>query len=420
MAQAVPARLDAHFGVDPPAAERAKAREPATVAGDIRIDLYEDLAKIERDWRAFEPQAESTVFQCFDWLATWQRHIGARNGVMPAIVVARDRAGAILLLLPLALRKAGFVRELTWLGSELCDYNAPLLAENFSGRFDRAGFMALWGEITRCLQAHPRLHFDVIDLQKMPETVGAQPNPMRHLGGTMTPSGAYLTHLAGDWETFYTNKRSSATRRRDRTKRKKLSEFGALAFVTPQTEADILQTLDTLMAQKARSFAHMGVANLFAKPGHTEFYRALATDPATKPLVHVSRLDVGAAAAAVNLALTYRGCYYHLLASYSDCDLSRFGPGAAHLHDLLHYAIDNGFNVFDFTIGDERYKRDWCDTELKLYDYIAPTTWRGALVAAPKLAAKRLKRWIKQTPAVWNAFSAARAFIGSLARPFRR
>jgi CelD/BcsL family acetyltransferase involved in cellulose biosynthesis len=420
MAQAFPARLDAHFGVDPPAAERATARSPATLGGDIRIDLYEDLAEVERDWRAFEAQADGTVFQCFDWLATWQRHIGARNGVIPAIVVARDGTGAIFLLLPLAVRKAGMVRELTWLGSELCDYNAPLVAANFSARIDPAGFLALWQKITRCLQAHPRLHFDVIDLQKMPETVGAQPNPMHHLGGTMTPSGAYLTHLAGDWETFYTNKRSSATRRRDRTKRKKLSEYGALAFVTPSTDTEILHTLDTLMAQKVRSFAHMGVANLFAKPGHTEFYRALATDPATKPLVHVSRLDVGSAAAAVNLALTYRGCYYHLLASYSDCELSRFGPGAAHLHDLLHYAIDNGFNIFDFTIGDERYKRDWCDTELKLYDYVAPATWRGALVATPKLAAKRLKRWIKQTPAVWSAFSAARAFIGSLARPFRR
>ena len=33
-------------------------------------------------------------------------------------------------------------------------------------------------------------------------------------------------------------------------------------------------------------------------------------------------------------------------------------------------AIDRGFRVFDFTIGDERYKRDWCDTEIKLYDTI--------------------------------------------------
>ena len=174
------------------------------------------------------------------------------------------------------------------------------------------------------------------------------------------------------------------------------------------------------MQQKARSFAHMGIANLFARPGYAPFYRALATDPATSHLVHVSSLNVGATAAAVNLGLTHRDCYYHLLASYDDGDLSRFGPGAAHLHDLLHLAIDRGFRIFDFTIGDERYKRDWCDTELTLYDHIAPATGRGAIIALSMLAAQRLKRWIKQTPIVWKQFSAVRSLIGSLRLRFRR
>ena len=418
MAQAVPARLDMHFGVDPPAADRAQARSPAAL-GDIRIAVYEDLSAIERDWRAFEPHADCTVFQSFDWLATWQRHIGARNGVLPAIVVARDGEGTILFLLPLAVRPAGFARELTWLGSELCDYNAPLLAATFSTRIDAKRFMALWENIARCLQDNPRLHYDSIILTKMPETVGAQQNPMRHLGGTINASGAYLTHLTGDWETFYTAKRSSATRRHDRSKRRRLAEFGEVKFVNPAGDSETLRTLDALMAQKARWFAHMGVANLFAKPGYAEFYRALATDPATRHLVHVSRLDVGATAAAVNIGLTYRDCYYHMLASYDDGEVSRFGPGAAHLLDLLHLAIDREFRIFDFTIGDERYKRDWCDTELKLYDFIAAATWRGALVALPMLAAQRLKRRIKQTPVVWNLFSAGRALFGSLVRQFR-
>src|ERR1039457_318121 len=182
MAQAVPARLDAHFGVDPPAADRAQARSLAAL-GDIRITVHEDLSAIEQDWRAFEPQADCTVFQSFDWLATWQRLIGVRNGVRPAIVVARDGAGTILFLLPLAIRPAGFARELTWLGSELCDYNAPLLGATLSTRIEARRFMALWENIARCLQDNPRLHYDSIILTKMPETVGAQQNPMRHLGG---------------------------------------------------------------------------------------------------------------------------------------------------------------------------------------------------------------------------------------------
>jgi CelD/BcsL family acetyltransferase involved in cellulose biosynthesis len=420
MAQAVPARLDIHFGVDPPTADVAPPLSPAAAADDIRLAVYEDLSAVEREWRAFEAHADGTVFQSFDWIACWQRHIGIRNGVQPAIVVGRDSAGALLFLLPLSVRPVGFARELTWLGSELCDYNAPLLAAAFAGRIGRARFLSLWSSITQGLQNNPRLRYDFVGLTKMPGMVGGQPNPMLALGVTVNPSGAYLTHLAGDWEIFYAAKRSSATLRRDRTKRKRLSEYGEVRLVNPAGDSEILHALDTLMAQKARSFARMGVGNLFAKPGHVEFYRALATEPASRHLVHVSRLDVGATAAAINLALTYRDCYYHLLASYDDGELSHYGPGTAHLHDLLHYAIDRGFQVFDFTIGDERYKRDWCDTERELYDHIAAATWRGALVTMPMRAALRLKRWIKQTPVMWSVFSAGRAVAGSLARRIRR
>src|ERR1700688_5075558 len=372
MALAVQARLDAQFGVDcVPAVHDAPALSPAALPGDIRLSVYDDLSAIEQDWRAFEQHADCTVFQSFDWLATWQRHIGARDGTMPAIVVGRDGAGDMLFIFPLSIRAASFARELTWLGSDLCDYNTPLLAPAFSERFDRAQFISLWENITQRLQDNARLQFDFINLTKMPEIIGTQQNPMRHLAVTINPSGAYLTHLADNWEMFYTAKRSSATRRRDRTKRARLAKVRDIKLVNPADRTETLGMLDTLMQQKTRSFAHKGVANLFARPGYVAFYRALATDPKASHLAHVSTLMVGTIAAALNLGLTYRGCYYHLLASYDDGEVSRFGAGTAHLQDLLHLAIDRGFRIFDFTIGDERYKRDWSDTVLTLYDFIA-------------------------------------------------
>jgi len=413
MAQVVQVRFDAPVEAAPPVDE---ARECAPEGlGDVRVAVYQDLATVAPLWRAFEQSADGTVFQTYTWLAAWQQHIGERQGVRPAIVVVYGANGAPLALFALAVRRTGFARELAFLGSDLCDYNGPLLARGFSERFDRAGFLALWHRIGHSLQARAQLEYDLVRLTKMPELIGAQFNPMRHLPITVNPSGAYLTHLAGDWESFYTAKRSSATRRRDRTKRKRLSEMGPVQFVTPKDDAAILDTLDTLMAQKARAFVRMGVANLFARPGHRAFYRGLATEPGSKSMVHVSRLDVGATAAAVNFGLICRGRYYHVQASYDEGEVSRFGPGAAHLHELMRYAIEHGCDVFDFTIGDERYKRDWCDTELKLYDHVAAANWRGALVAAAVLAVLSVKRQIKQTPILWASVSKLRVLFGSYA-----
>src|SRR5262249_48201607 len=109
----------------------------------------------------------------------------------------------------------------------------------------------------------------------------------------------------------------------------------------------------------------------------------------------------------------FRGRYYHVLASYTDHEMSKFGPGAAHLHELMGYAIAHGCDTFDFTIGDERYKRDWCDGELKLYDHVSIASPRGAIVAGPLLMVGAVKRWIKQTPMIWNMVVKVRSMLGS-------
>ncbi|HZD92047.1 MAG TPA: GNAT family N-acetyltransferase [Pseudolabrys sp.] len=381
-------------------------------AHDITIDVYDDLGAVEDVWRAFERLADGTAFQTFEWLSTWQQHIGAREGVRPAVVIGRDDDGAVLFLLPLAMTRRRYGRVLSFLGSELCDYNAPLLAPDFARRL--ADPMPLLQRVLNTLRA--RCGYDVVFFEKMPETVGAQANPFLKLSVMLHPSGSYQTRLGDDWDAFYREKRSTSTRQRDRGKRKKLGKFGAIGIVHPDTDADILATLDVLMAQKGKAFERMGVADMFAKPGYRDFYRAMATGPATRALTHVSRLQVGDEMAAVNLGLTFRDRYYYVLASYGDGEMSRFGPGAAHLRDLMEYAIGRGFGVFDFTVGDEPYKREWCG-ESPLYDHIAGANARGAVVAAGLREARALKRRIKRNPRLWQIALRAREVLGRLRRP---
>ena len=389
------------------------AREqPAPRAGTINLSVHTELAAIEQDWRSFEQTADCTPFQTFDWLSTWHRHVGTLNGVTPAVVIAR-RGGDVAMLMPLAVHK-GFARRLTFLGQDLCDYNAPLLAPDFSDGLGRDGFAALWRDVRALLQAAPALRHDIIALAKMPETVGAQPNPLLRLDVRLNPAGAYETALGADWEKFYSARRSSATRRGDRNKVRRLGTIGEVKFVNPDTSAELALTFDALVRQKGKSFARMGVPNIFERPGYAAFFQELATAPRMRSLVHLSRLDVGPTWAATNLGLTFRDCYYHILASYHDGEVSRFGPGAAHLRELLRFAIARGLKRFDFTIGDEPYKREWCDTEQHLHDYAAAVTLRGWPSAAVSLSWRRIKRAIKKSEPLWNAVQRLRSSVAAL------
>jgi CelD/BcsL family acetyltransferase involved in cellulose biosynthesis len=91
-----------------------------------------------------------------------------------------------------------------------------------------------------------------------------------------------------------------------------------------------------------------------------------------------------------------------LLASYINGEMSHFGPGAAHLRELMKYAIERGLRAFDFTIGDESYKREWCEIENPLFDHLSGATLRGKVAASLLRLGQSLKRFVKQTPVLWS------------------
>ncbi len=386
-------------------------------ARNLCLRIYGDLTVVEAEWRRFERLADCTAFQTFDWLATWHQHVGLRKGVRPVIAVGRFEDGETAFLLPLCIVPRRSASLLCWLGQELCDYNAPLLARDFSQRVTPDRFLAAWRELQNLMQRDPLMRHDWIVFEKMPQTIGAQINPFTCLGITPNASGVHLTQLGDDWEKFYTAKRSSATRRRNRAKRRHMSEYGEIRFVTVADADAARRTLETLMEQKSRSFARQGIADIFTRPGHREFYLDLASNPKTRHLVHISRVEIGPSCAAANLGIVFGDCYYHVLASYDDGEVSQYGPGALHLRELMAYAIKLGLKRFDFTIGDEPYKLEWSDTNLKLHDYTATVTWRGLPACWSSTVRRRIKGFVKQTPLLWRLVSHARSAIGSLSHP---
>lgn len=385
----------------------------------LNLSIHDGFDAVEALWRRFERVADCTPYQTFDWLAAWQRHVGVCDGARPVIAVAAFADGEPAFLLPLAVEPSCASRRLCWLGQDLNDYNAPLLANNFSQRVTAECFLAAWRELQARIQREPALRYDWVELEKMPPLVGSQVNPFCQLATAANPSGAHATALGSDWKQYYADKRSSATRRRDRAKRKHLLQFGAIDFVTDTAVSDVARTLPILMQQKARQFAQRGIADMFARPGWREFFLDVAVNPATRHLVHVSRIRIGEHCAAANLGLTFGGAYYHMLASYDDGELSRYGPGALHLRELLAYAIGRGLRRFDFTIGDEPYKREWSDSAVTLWDYRTVATLRGWPAFCRAALLRPLKRFIKQTPWAWRVVSHARALRGRLVRPAR-
>lgn len=402
------------FGSDAGAASHPN--EALKAAPTLRLTLHDGFAAAEVQWRRFESIADCTPFQTFDWLLAWQRHIGDRQGAIPMIVVASFSNGDTAFILPLAVEPSRTARRLCWLGHDVNDYNAPLIARDLSQRLGPEAFRAVWRQLLGRMQREPMSRHDWIELEKMPQSIGGQINPFFHLPHALNPSGAHIAKLGADWKAFYYDKRSSATRRRDRAKRRHLSEFGEVSFVTCAEPDDVSRTLETLMMQKNRLLARRGIGDMFARPGWREFFLNVATNPAMRHLVHVSRVQVGETCAAANVGVVFGETYYHVIASYDDGPLAHYGPGALHLRELLAYAISRSLKQFDFTIGDEPYKLEWTDSDVVLADYAKAATWRGWPACLVSAIRRPIKRFIKQTPWAWRTVSRLRRSVGFLLR----
>src|SRR4029078_11570335 len=194
----------------------ASASRSIADAGDLTLTIFSNLDEVEQDWKALALQGRCTAFHSFEWLASWQRHIGNPREIVPAIIRGRRRDGRVLFIFQLAVETHGPVRRLTWLGSDLCDYNAPLLDKEFNRSVEPSRFPALWKRIIAALKADGRYRFDILELVKMPDTVGGDKNPFMRLAVVANPSGAYVTELGEEWNSFYAHKRSSSTRKRER------------------------------------------------------------------------------------------------------------------------------------------------------------------------------------------------------------
>ncbi|MBG50932.1 MAG: hypothetical protein CML99_00695 [Rhodobiaceae bacterium] len=390
------------------ASTATEIRMDASRSTSVFLTIYSDFASAEKVWRRFEEYADCYAFQSFDFLDVWYRNIGHRSGVEMQLVVAWGAAAKPLMILPLGIETSKLGRKLVWLGNEVNDYNAPILAPNFGDCVAEGDFSRLWSDILDTLPAH-----DYVELMRQPKMVGHQINPFTELGLKLNASGTHMTQMSEDFDTYYDEKRTSKAKRQFRSRRKQLNEIGETKYVHPNKVEDIHASIDNLVALKSEALKAIGAPDFLAQPGYLDFYKELSAQSLNEGIGHVSHLEVGGEYAAGNWGLVFKGRFYYLLASYNGPKFGRYAPGLQALVELMRWASEKKATLFDFTIGDEGYKAEWCEIHEDLYDHIQARSLRGVVAQSLTNGFLLAKRTIKQNPKLWALFTKLRAKLAN-------
>lgn len=393
-----------------------KGKAPSSVGVDkktslqsLRILVFHSFDQAQSLWRSFENEADYFAFQRYDWLKNWYEFIGASQNLTICITVVERSCGTPLMLLPLGIERRGSIRCLVWLGGIITDYQGPLLAADAWDCLDSRVFPELWKKIRACLPQH-----DAIMLEKQPEFIGTQRNPFLHLPHSPNISNAHFTRLGDDFQEFLRTKRSGHWCSMERKKERRMEKHGTLSYQMATDSHDAQRILQEMMRQKSQSYHALGVPDIFADPGHRRFFAHMSVHHVKNGFVHLSALMLNERILATHWGLVHRGRFYCYMPTYARDEFSRFSPGNSLLRRLMEWSIGQRLDVFDFTIGDEIYKYGWCDQELRMFDYLQASTFRGWLYLAPLKLARRLKRRILRSPALARYARSWRARLGRL------
>ena len=250
----------------------------------MEIKIYNEFNdEIKSYWKDLESIAESTPFQSYLWLESWQTIIGApiyKNQVVIICVFLENKLEAIL---PLCIRKEGFVRVLEWLGGPNTDYMMPLIKRD--SILFQSKFLSSWEDIKSRLPS-----YDILNLTNQPVKIGLNLNPfVQYLDSNFTMN-SYQSFLNSEWQEYKEKFISKKVLSDSRRQRKRLSELGKLHFKVFSDKEDINTFIETMLKQKKRRYNEKEGWDMFQITEFRDFYINLPKKLSHDSSVHYSAL----------------------------------------------------------------------------------------------------------------------------------
>ena len=375
-------------------AEAAACSKPARIA---RVDIVHDLAAAEPIWRSLEsPGQYGTPFQRFDFLAEWQREVGARDGLRPFIVVAYDNERRPLMLLPLATGIAWGARCARFMGGKHATFNMALWDRDFAATIAPVDLDALISAITASSEA------DLLALHQQPLRWRDLANPMALLQHQPSVNDCPLLSIEPDAAPAALV--SNSFRRRLKGKERKLQALPGYRYHVAVADADITRLLDWFFRVKPQRMAEQKLPNVFAEPGVENFIRTACMTPLANGgrVINIHALECDEEVIAIFAGVADGHRFSMMFNTYTMSPSAKYSPGLILMRDIIDCYAGQNYRAFDLGIGSDEYKRLFCKDDEPIFDSFIPLSLRGKLAANAMSGVNRAKRAVKRNPALFE------------------
>lgn len=346
----------------------------------VRIQLVERFDDLPIDgaaWNDLVSQSETnTVFQTYEWFSSWCHVFGNRHALWLLLAFTGEQLVGIV---PLA-RTGRTIRFASERYADYCDVIA--------GQHKEAVVQALLAFL-----ADRRDTWSALSLQNLPGN-SSTPALLKRLApsaglrllvrGTVACPAAILDG---------TSETSEALLRKDSLKRPYhfFRRSGHLVFRNAADVETALSLLPQFFAQHVKRWRRDRRPSLFLDAENCRFYSELVRRLLPRGWLVLSIVEYNREPIAFHLGFDYGEAFLWYKPSF-DVHFERRSPGNVMLRFLIEQALANGKKKFDFTVGDEPFKKRYSST-VQYNTNILITAGLGSYASSVVIiAAKRLAR----------------------------
>ncbi len=185
-----------------------------------------------------------------------------------------------------------------------------------------------------------------------------------------------------------------------------LERAGRLTTVRLTRAEEVLPRLPAFFEQHIRRCAGTSHPSPFLAAGQQEFYRALVRNLAESGWLRYTELRLDGAMVAAHLGAHYGGRFSWYKPTF-DPGLARLSPGEVLLKRLIEQAVDEGAQEFDFTVGDEAFKKRFATRTRTVADVHLTRSALSAAILRSRCAGRGLARVMLRRVGLWDTITRA-------------
>lgn len=340
----------------------------------MQIRRHQDLSQLEADaWDQLAAASEpSTVFQTHAWHRAWWTAFGDQHELL---LLSAHEGGRLVGIAPCCVTDRRAVRFLGHGSSDYADLLVPPARDDVRE--------ALWRSALEAARGWRRLELRCL-LLGSPSLPALRRCSVRGLTDPATACPTLRAPMPGDF-------RMAAGRHRVRRSTRWFRRREGFRVTHHRSPAQVLPLLDDFFAQHCRRWQETPTPSIFQQPAARRFYEAATVQLGEAGALRFTRMSIEDRPAAHHFGCVHAGTFSYYKPTF-DLEFAARSPGVALLGELLELAQEERLREFDFSLGDEAYKRLYAnDARQSVNATFYASSLEHSVVAAAR-AAKGLAR----------------------------